>query len=89
MLKAHGTSHTSTDMSKFPRTLYWSPEETPKVDVQNSDPEFAAKLILTLNRRCHRRASPRNTQRRCQVNGLSPLSFPITDYCMDIFGTDY
>lgn len=58
MLKAHRTPHTSTDMSKFPRTLYWSPEDTPKVDVQNGDPEFEAKLILTLNRRRHRGTSP-------------------------------
>lgn len=89
MLKIHGTPHTSTEISKLPRTLYWSPEETPKVDLENDDPKFAAKQILTLIRRCHSEASPRNTKRRAQGNEFSPLLCPITDYHMNLFGIAY
>lgn len=44
-LKAHETPHTSTEISRLPRTLYWSPGETPKVDLENDDPKFEPKLI--------------------------------------------
>lgn len=70
--------HTSTE-----------PEETPQVDLQNVNPEFAAKLIVTLNRRCPGAASLTNTQRRYKVTELSPLPLPITDHHMNLVGIDY